>query len=114
MIKILNFGFHSPDSSLNIIQRNGKKIVLALTISIGTTSEKFGELDATTPVTFGIEEVPLKAVAKLLLENQHMDGGALVAIENGKPLAPEATEALKDFVGRSVGTVSVSELTRQL
>lgn len=108
MIKILNFGIHSPNSSLNIIQRNGKKIVLALAITIETTADKISEIDPTTPVSFGLEEVPLKAVQKLISESDGV--GAIVAIEFGKPLSGDALEASREYVRRYVGTVSVSDL----
>ena len=108
MIKILNFGFHSPNSSLNIIQRNGKKIVLALAISIDTTAEKIGEIDPTTPVSFGLEEVPLKAVQKLMSESDGV--GAIVAIEFGKPLTGYALEASREYVRRYVGVLAISDL----
>ena len=110
MIKILNFGFHSPNSSLNIVQRNGKKIVLAMVINIETVSERIGEMTADTPVSFGIEEVPLKAVQKLMADSE--DIGAMIAIENGKSLSGDILKALQGFVRRSVGTVAVSELAK--
>lgn len=111
MIKIINLGLQSPNSSMTIIQRGGKKLVLALVIEIETTVDRIGDIDPNTPVSFSVEEVPYKAALKLLGERGH-DMGVLIALENGKPVSDEATSVLRDFVRRSVKALPVADVNQ--
>lgn len=101
MIKVICIGLQQPDSQLTIIQRGGKKIVLALAIEIATTVDQIDSIDATTAVSFSLEEVPFSAAKKLLAETDD-DVGGMVALDNGKSLSGDQLEALKTYVRRHV------------
>jgi hypothetical protein len=109
VIKVICIGLQQPDSQLTIIQRGGKKVVLALAIEIATTADLIGCIDATTAVSFGLEEVPLSAARKLLSEMD--DGyGAIAAMQDGKSLSGDALDTVKTFVRRHVKALPVSIL----
>ena len=113
-IKVITVGLQSPNSALTVIQRGGKKIVLALVINIGISAENLSKIDPETPVSFAIEEVPLAAAKKLLAESEGDDVGGLIAIEWGKQLPEEETGLIKDFVRQSVMALPVMGLRRQV
>ncbi|TWF56378.1 hypothetical protein [Neorhizobium alkalisoli] len=109
MIKAILIGLQQTDSQIQIIQRGGKRFVLALAIEIATTADQIDSIDATTAVSFSLEEVPLSAARKLLAE---MDGdaGAIVAMQDGKSLSGDDLEALKTYVRRHVKALPVATI----
>jgi hypothetical protein len=113
-IKVITVGLQSPNSTLNVIQRGGKKIILALVINIGISAENLAKIDPDTPVSFAIEEVPLAAAKKLVAETEGDDIGGLIAIEWSKPLPEGQTRLVKEFVRRSVMSLPVADLKPQL
>ena len=113
-IKVISMGLQSPNSSMNIIQRGGKKIVLALCITIDITADQIANVDANTPVLFGVEEVPINAAKALFAESDDEgDIGALVALEDGKPVDKETTAAVCEYVRRIVMALPVTEFKRR-
>ena len=104
-IKVLSFGNNAPESSINVIQRCGKKIALALCISIDLTADQVLNIGPTTSVDFGIEEVPLTVATKVLTDTEEGEP-AFVALEGGKPVSDEARKEIAGFIKRSVGTLA--------
>lgn len=112
-IKVISLGLQSPNSTMNIIQRGGKRIVLALCITLEIDAENLTEVASTTPVTFSIEEVPINAAKALFAESDDEgDIGALVALENGKPVSDEATAAVREYVRRHVMSLPTVDFKR--
>lgn len=115
MIKVITLGLQSSNSTLNIIQRGGKKFVLALTISLETSADNLADAMPNTPVTFSIEEVPFAAMKKAFTETDpHSDVGAIIALEDGKALSDEALEAVRGYVRRCVMALPVRDYKRHL
>ncbi|MCZ4089059.1 hypothetical protein [Sinorhizobium psoraleae] len=84
MIKVITLGLQSPNSTMQIIQRGGKKFILALCITIETSAANLADAMPNTPVSFGIEEVPFAAVKKAFAESDpDKDIGALIALKDG-------------------------------
>lgn len=102
MLKVISFGTNTSDNRLNIIQRNGKRICLALVIDIDVISERLkDDLNSQATVNFGIEEVPEKAVRKVIADTEEGEQ-ALIVIEYGKPVEPHIHSAVAEFVGKCV------------
>lgn len=115
MIKVINFGLQSAHSSLTVIQRNGKKVVLAFTINLDTSADKIADVDASVAVTFGLEEVPLSAARKLLKDSAaDEDVGAFVALEDGKAVGEEHQQAIAEYVRRYVKALPVLAIKREI
>ncbi|AWI60330.1 hypothetical protein [Sinorhizobium fredii] len=114
-IKVISLGLQSPHSTLNIIQRGGKKIVLALCITIDTSADKIADVMPNTSVNFSIEEVPFSAVKKAFSGTDlDSDVGALIAMEDGKALSDEAMSVVRDFVRRSLMALPVKDYKRHM
>jgi hypothetical protein len=109
LIKAILIGLQQTHSQLTIIQRGGKRFVLALAIEIATTADKIDCMDATTAVSFGLEEVPLSAAKKLLAETEG-DAGAIVAMQDGKSLSGDQLEAMRTYVRRHVKALPLAGL----
>jgi hypothetical protein len=115
MIKVITLGLQSPNSTLNVIQRGGKRFVLALAISLETNAANLADAMPNTPVTFTIEEVPFAVVKKAFADTDpDSDVGAIIAIEDGKALSDEALEAVRGYVRRSVMALPVRDFKRHL
>lgn len=104
MIKVISFGTNDAANRLSIIQRNGKKIALALVINIETISENIAKIDSETAVTFSVEEVPLAAARKVLADTAE-GHPALIALEYGKQVSEDVLAVISEFVTRSVQTL---------
>lgn len=114
-IKAICLGLQSPNSTMQIIQRGGKRFVLALAISLETSADKLADAMPNTPVTFSIEEVPFAVVKKAFADaDPDSDVGAIIALEDGKALSDEALEAVRGYVRRSVMALPVREYKRHL
>lgn len=103
-IKVIWFGNNDPNTTLNIIQRNGKKVALVLAINIEIIGENVGKIDSETAVSFAVEEVPLSAARKMLADVEPGDP-AFIALEYGKPVPDAVSQVVRDFVKRCVKTV---------
>ncbi|RVM26246.1 hypothetical protein [Sinorhizobium meliloti] len=115
MIKAICLGLQSPNSTLNIIQRGGKRFVLALAISLETNADNLADAMPNTPVTFSIEEVPFAVVKKAFAETDpDSDVGAIIAMEDGKALSDEAMKAVQGYVRRCVMALPVRDFKRHL
>lgn len=101
MIKVISFGTNSPDNRINIIQRNGKRVCLALAIEIDVISERLEDLTSQAAVNFSIEEVPEKAARKVIADTEE-GGQAALILEYGKPVDPVIHRRVADFVGKCV------------
>lgn len=102
MIKVIYFATNLQQ----IIQRGGKRQVLATVINIDIAADKIAELSSETPMNFEIEEVPLSAVKKLFAQS---DGGpVLIAMEGGRPVSEDVKAALADIVGKRLRVVNVN------
>jgi hypothetical protein len=106
-IKVIWFGNNDPITTLNIIQRNGKKVALVTVMNIETISENLAKIDSETAVSFAIEEVPLAAARKMLADVEPGEP-AFIALEYGRPVGDAVAEVVGNFVRRTVKAVSGS------
>lgn len=114
-IKAICLGLQSPTSTMQIIQRGGKRFVLALAISLETNADNLADAMPNTPVTFSIEEVPFAVVKKAFAgTDPDSDVGAIIAMEDGKALSDEAMKAVQGYVRRCVIALPVRDFKRHL
>lgn len=106
-IKVIWFGNNDPNTTLNIIQRNGKKVALVTAVNIETISENVGKIDSETAVSFAVEEVPLSAARKMLADVEPGER-AFIVLEYGKPVPDAVSQVAGDFVSRCLKAVSGS------
>lgn len=106
-IKVILFGNNDPITTLNIIQRNGKKVALVTVMNIETISKNVAKIDSDTAVSFAVEEVPLAAARKMLADAEPGKTAYLV-LEYGKPVGDAVAQVIGEFVRRCVKAVSGS------
>jgi len=104
-IKVISFGTNTADNRLTLVQRGGKRIVLATTIDIDIISERIDKIDKDTAVVFGLEEIPEK-VARKVLEDTPEGHCAVVVMEYGKAVKDDVRDKVAAFVGKCVRQVA--------
>ncbi|WP_313199905.1 hypothetical protein [Rhizobium sp.] len=106
MLKAISFGTNTPDNRLNIVQRNGKRICLALTIEIDVIGERIKEdLNSEAAVNFSVSEIPIE-VAKKVIADTAEGQPAIFVLEYNKQVEPHIHSAVSAFVGKCVRAVS--------
>lgn len=114
-VKIISVGLPTPNSALITIQRDGKRFILATAITVETSLEKLGDFDPNAAVKYSVEEVPEKAVAKLLAATDpDEDAGAIVAYNDGKEVIGDDLEAVRDYLRRGMMSTSVTDFKARL
>ncbi|MBD8663145.1 hypothetical protein IFT59_07745 [Rhizobium sp. CFBP 8752] len=106
-IKVIWFGKNDPNTTLNIIQRNGKKVALVTVMNIETISKNVAKIDSETAVSFAIEEVPLAAARKMLADVEPGEP-AFIVLEYGKPVDDAVAQVVGEFVRRCVNSVQAA------
>ncbi len=104
-IKVISFGAKTEGNRLTIVQRGGKRVVLATTIEIDCISERIDKIDTETAVTFGLEEIPEKVARKVLEDT--LDGQpAIVVMEYQKAVKDDVRDKVSAFVAKCVRQVA--------
>lgn len=104
-IKVISFGSKASYNRMTIIQRGGKRVVLATTIEIDCVSERIDKIDSETTVVFGIEEIPEK-VARKVLEDTPDGQPAIVVMEYQKAVKDDVRDKVSAFVAKCVRQVA--------
>lgn len=104
-IKVISFGSNTDSNRLTIVQRGGKRIVLATTIEIDIISERIDKIDKDTTVVFGLEEIPEK-VARKVLEDTAEGQSAIVVMEYGRAVKDDVKDKVAAFVAKCVRQVA--------
>ncbi|AYD01759.1 hypothetical protein [Neorhizobium sp. NCHU2750] len=104
MIKVILFGANTPENRINIAQRNGKKIALAVSLELDVISERLEDLNSQAAVNFSITEIPLD-VAKKVIADTAEGQPAIVVMEYGKPVKDAVKDKVADWVAKCVRQV---------